>query len=313
VRWHAAGAGVALEPLQIATQLGCGLAAQLAVFLQAFVDDLFELGGNVGIQAYGGNWVTFEDRIEDDRGTLSAEGQCAGRHLIEHRAEGKQIAAGIKFLRPGLLWRHVSYGAEGCAGTGQMLLVHRQGRRVRCRFGAERSERGRHLRESEVENLGVSALGDKNVCRLDVAMNDALGVGGVEGVDDLDGQREKNLHLQRTSGDAVLQRHAGEELHGDEGMAILFSNVVNGADIGVVQGRCGLRFALKAGEGLGIAGNVIGQELEGYEAMQASVFGFVDNTHATAAQLFDDAVVRDGLTDHWFSRSVESRPSARPY
>jgi hypothetical protein len=29
-----------------------------------------------------------------------------------------------------------------------------------------------------------------------------------------------------------------------------------------------------------------------------SVFRLVDNTHSTTAQLFDDAVMRDGLTDH---------------
>ena len=33
--------------------------------------------------------------------------------------------------------------------------------------------------------------------------------------------------------------------------------------------------------------------------MESSVLGFVDHSHTTAAQLLDDAVVRDGLADHW--------------
>jgi hypothetical protein len=33
--------------------------------------------------------------------------------------------------------------------------------------------------------------------------------------------------------------------------------------------------------------------------MQTRVFSFVDHTHPTATQLLDDAVVRDGLPDHW--------------
>jgi hypothetical protein len=35
------------------------------------------------------------------------------------------------------------------------------------------------------------------------------------------------------------------------------------------------------------------------EAAQLYVFGFVDETHATTAELLDDAVVRDTLPDHW--------------
>jgi hypothetical protein len=74
----------------------------------------------------------------------------------------------------------------------------------------------------------------------------------------------------------------------------------------MIQGGCGLRFALKAGEGLRVAGNVIGQELEGYEAMEASVFRLVDHTHAAAAQLLDDAVVRDDLPDHAEKRASDA-------
>ena len=33
--------------------------------------------------------------------------------------------------------------------------------------------------------------------------------------------------------------------------------------------------------------------------MQPRVLGFVDHTHPAAAQLLDDAVVRDGLANHW--------------
>ena len=57
----------------------------------------------------------------------------------------------------------------------------------------------------------------------------------------------------------------------------------------------------RAGNGsraCGSAGNFIGQELQGDEAVQTSVLGLVHYAHAAAAELFDDAVVRDGLADH---------------
>ena len=66
----------------------------------------------------------------------------------------------------------------------------------------------------------------------------------------------------------------------------------------MVQSGCSLRFALEAGQRLRILGHFIGQELEGDEAVQPSVLGLVDDTHAAAAQLLDDAVVGDGLADH---------------
>ena len=96
----------------------------------------------------------------------------------------------------------------------------------------------------------------------------------------------------------MLQRHAVQKFHGDEGLPILLADVVDGADVGMVQRRRGLGFALKAGEGLRVAGNIFRQELQGDEAMQPRVFGFVNHAHPAAAELLDDAVMRNGLADH---------------
>ena len=89
-----------------------------------------------------------------------------------------------------------------------------------------------------------------------------------------------------------------EKLHHDEGAAIFLADVVNGADVGVIESGSGLRLALKTAQGLRIAGNFVGQKLEGNETMQAGIFGLVNDAHAAAAQLFDDPVVGDGLADH---------------
>jgi hypothetical protein len=74
--------------------------------------------------------------------------------------------------------------------------------------------------------------------------------------------------------------------------------------LGVVQGRSRLRLTLEASQSLSVFGNLVGQEFQGDKAMQPHVLGFVDDTHS-AAELLQDAVMRNGLTDklggsrHW--------------
>ena len=104
-----------------------------------------------------------------------------------------------------------------------------------------------YLGQPEIQNLGMAALADKDVGGFDVAVDDALGVGGVERVRDLDRERQERFNFQRTPRDAVLQRQPVQKLHNDEGLPILLDNVVNRADVGVVQCGRGLGFALKAG------------------------------------------------------------------
>src|SRR5580692_5267628 len=65
----------------------------------------------------------------------------------------------------------------------------------------------------------------------------------------------------------------------------------------MIQGRRGLRFALEAAEGLRVFRNLVRQELQDDKAVQLYVLSLVNHTHTTTAELFDDAVVRDGLAD----------------
>ena len=147
----------------------------------------------------------------------------------------------------------------------------------------------------------MSALGDKDVRGFDVAVDDAFRVGGVERVGNLDRQPEQNIGFDRSAGDAMLQRHPVEKFHDQKGMAICLPDLMDGADIGMVQRRGRLRLPLEAGQGLSVFGDVNGQKLQGYKSVEGCVLGLVDNPHAAATQLLDDAVVRDGLADHYLA------------
>jgi hypothetical protein len=50
---------------------------------------------------------------------------------------------------------------------------------------------------------------------------------------------------------------------------------------------------------LWIFGNVIPQKLRGDKTVQIDVFRLINHTHTAAAQLFDDAIVRNSLADYW--------------
>jgi hypothetical protein len=58
-----------------------------------------------------------------------------------------------------------------------------------------------------------------------------------------------------------------------------------------------LRLAFETSESLRVAGNIVRQELECDEAMKPGVLGLVNHAHATAAELFDDTIVRNNLPD----------------
>src|ERR1019366_8990868 len=161
-----------------------------------------------------------------------------------------------------------------------MLRIHRTRLRVKRPNVARGTARGRDLRQPEIQNLCVAALGDKNIGRLDVAMNDPLGVSRIQCVWYVDAERQDQFGLQRTPRNAVLQRHPIQTLHCDERLPILLTNVEDHADIGMVESGRSLGFALESGERLRIASNLFGQELEGDETMQPRVLSLVDNTHA---------------------------------
>ena len=69
-----------------------------------------------------------------------------------------------------------------------------------------------------------------------VAVHDSLAVRGVEGVGDLQAQVQDLLGAEPPGADAVLQRLPLQALHDDEGPSFVLADVVDGADVGVIQG-----------------------------------------------------------------------------
>src|SRR5437879_9936782 len=84
------------------------------------------------------------------------------------------------------------------------------------------------LGETEVENLGLAAGGHKNIGWLDVAVDDAFGVRGVQRVGHLAPQVQKEAQRERAARDAITKGAAVEVLHEEKTAAGGVADVITG-------------------------------------------------------------------------------------
>ena len=85
-------------------------------------------------------------------------------------------------------------------------------------------------------------VGDEDVPGFDVAVDDAACVRRVQRIGNLDSDVQHLVRLERTAGKAIAKRLSLHQLHDDERTQVVLTNVVNRADMRVVQRRCGARF-----------------------------------------------------------------------
>jgi hypothetical protein len=82
--------------------------------------------------------------------------------------------------------------------------------------------------------------------------------------------------------------------HGDEELALRgFTNVEDGADVGVVEGGGGFGLAREPLAEKRFLAPFNGQKLEGDSAIEAGVSSAIDDAHAAATELFEDLVMGD--------------------
>jgi hypothetical protein len=71
---------------------------------------------------------------------------------------------------------------------------------------------------------------------------------------------------------------------------VLVSDVVEGADVGVIELRERLRLPLEALPPLGAPGEVLSQDFDGDRSLEPSVAGLVDLAHSTSSNESEDFV-----------------------
>ena len=123
-------------------------------------------------------------------------------------------------------------------------------------------------------------------------------MGGIERIGNLNSQVEQEVDRQRLAVDTVLQRLPLEKLHREEGAAVVFANVVDRADIRMIEGRGGASLPPEPLQHGQLSGDLVRQKFERHKAPQAGVLSFVDHPHPATADFFEHPVVGDSFTNH---------------
>ena len=167
------------ERLEVERQIVGRVKTLLRILLQAVPHDALEPRREVLVGQREVRRVLPQDRRHRVGGGVAVEGALAREHLVEDRAEGEDVAAGVGLPPAHLLGRHVADRPEDHSRLGR----GRRRRQVRLLLPALLGVR--QLREAEVEDLDPAVLRDEEVLGLQVPMDDPLLVGGGEAVGDL--------------------------------------------------------------------------------------------------------------------------------
>jgi hypothetical protein len=93
----------------------------------------------------------------------------------------------------------------------------------------------RYLRQAEIQDLGVSSFAHEDVRRFDVAMDDVFDMGCHERICNFAGDFQQPVQFHRMPADEVSQHRPVQILHDDESFATLLTNVINRADVWMIE------------------------------------------------------------------------------
>ena len=310
--------GLALqEPVQVVRQVLRGGVASGGFFRHCLEDDRFQIGGDREVDSPGCGWFLFVDLPQECRPVGGVERRPQREQLVERCAERIDIGAMVEHHARALrLFRaHVTERAQQVAGHREVGVAL-------------------DTCQAEVGEPQAAAGVDQEVRGLDIAVDDAAGVGMLQRLGRLDGElsdrAEETGAVRGAEGgeggdgngvlfvgpasraghsrvvaivgkcrsargtyllDHLRQALAFDELHRVEVDAAIGTDGVDRHDVGVVQlaGRAG--FVAEACQAALIEHRREGQHLQGHAAAERDLLGFVDDAHAAAADLADDAEV----------------------
>jgi hypothetical protein len=172
-----------------------------------------------------------------------------------------------------LLRRHVS----DCSHHHARLGLGSQG----CRVG---SRLRRQLRQAKIQNLHSPVARDKNIFRLQVAVNDALVVRRCQSSRHLLCELGRLSRRQRTGIQPSTQGFAFQKLRDQIRRTFVLAKIMNRQNVGMIQRRYRPRLLLEPPQPFGVAGKRPRQNFDGHVAIQPRIAGAIHLTHASDAE-----------------------------
>ena len=198
--------------------------------------------------------------------------------MAQHHAEGEDVRALIRRLATGLLRSHVGDGAD------EFSIEQAGGARLVVRPSFVQAS------QAEIEDLGAAVVAEKDIARLQIAMDHAGPVSRIQGFANLQGELEGFADGKSAGRNGIVQSLAGEILHHQARLAATLHHVVDGDDTGMVERRGEPGFAKERGR----HGRIVhfgAHHFDGDLAAQAEITPAVDNAHATSSEPSRNLVV----------------------
>src|SRR5580704_15108283 len=118
---------------------------------------------------------------------------------------------------------------------------------------------------------------------------------------------QKLLRMHSPARNPVLQRLPLEIFHHEENMPRVLADIMNGANIRMIQSRSSPSLAPEPVQGKRVPRHFIRKELQRHGPAQPHILSLINHTHPAAAQLLKDAVMRDSPANH--GRGISHRRS----
>ena len=162
----------------------------IRIFLETAINNAQQTGRRSWRQLRNGSRFLVQDRGHGFRGRGLVKRLLSGDELIQDGAEREDVGAMVNIFRAHLLGRHVTDSSHHRASLGAL------GKR---RFRTRSVFALANLGKAEVQNLHPPLIGEKQVFRLQIAMDDPFFMRRRQAVRDLNGIVDRLAQRHRTA------------------------------------------------------------------------------------------------------------------
>src|SRR5262249_2399158 len=136
--------------------------------------------------------------------------------------------------------------------------------------------------QSEIEQLHARPR-EHDVRRLEIPVHDAVTMGVIERICDLDRIAQHLFEWQHAARQTEFQRLSFEILHYEERRSLCLADVVKGTDMGMIEARDSARLLLETKPALRVVFDLSVENLDGDRAAQSRVACPIDLTYSASS------------------------------